>query len=58
MKSYFFCTCEVHVHSIVGLTSYLHIAGIHQPGELGGVGGGELPYMGYIGVCHCEEYGF
>ena len=60
MKSYFFGTCEVHVHSIVGLTSYLHIAGIHQPGEFGGVagGGGELPYMGYIGVCHCEGYGF
>ena len=27
--------------------------------ERGG-GGGEavLPYMGYIGMCHCEGYGF
>ena len=23
-----------------------------------GGGGGVLPYMGYIGVCHCEGYGF
>ena len=21
-------------------------------------GGGVLPYMGYIGMCHCEGYGF
>jgi len=21
-------------------------------------GGGALPYMGYIGMCHCEGYGF
>ena len=21
-------------------------------------GGGILPYMGYIGMCHCEGYGF
>ena len=21
-------------------------------------GGGVLPYMGYIGMCRCEEYGF
>ena len=27
----------------------------HRPG---GGGGGELPYMGYIGVCRCEGYGF
>ena len=20
--------------------------------------GGELPYMGYISMCHCEGYGF
>ena len=45
---------------MVGLTSYLHIASIHQLGEFGGVGGGggKLPYMGYIGVCLCEGYGF
>jgi len=24
----------------------------------GGGGGGGLPYMGYIGMCHCEGYGF
>ena len=24
----------------------------HTPGE------GVLPYMGYIGMCHCEGYGF
>ena len=22
------------------------------------VPGGVLPYMGYIGMCHCEGYGF
>ena len=27
-----------------------------QPG--GGGGGGVLPYMGYIGMCLCEGYGF
>ena len=21
-------------------------------------GGGELPYMGYMGMCRCEGYGF
>ena len=24
----------------------------------GGGGGGVLPYMGYIGMCCCEGYGF
>ena len=24
----------------------------------GGGGGGVLPYMGYIGMCRCEGYGF
>ena len=24
----------------------------------GGAGGVVLPYMGYIGMCHCEGYGF
>ena len=24
----------------------------------GGVGGGALPYMGHIGMCCCEGYGF
>ena len=24
----------------------------------GGGGGGGLPYMGYIGMCRCEGYGF
>ena len=30
------------------------------PGNLGGVGGwgGTLPYMGYIGMCRSEGYGF
>ena len=29
------------------------------PGYLGGVGGGgTLPYMGYIGMCRSEGYGF
>ena len=28
--------------------------GFCLPGE----GGGVLPYMGYIGMCHCEGYGF
>ena len=30
-----------------------------RPGRGGGGGGwGLLPYMGYIGMCRCEEYGF
>ena len=28
----------------------------YYPGEEGG--GGVLPYMGYIGMCRCEGYGF
>ena len=27
--------------------------GVHR-----GAGGGVLPYMGYIGICRCEGYGF
>jgi len=27
-----------------------------NPGR--GGGGGALPYMGYIGMCHCDGYGF
>ena len=27
-------------------------------GIIPGGGGGGLPYMGYIGMCHCEGYGF
>ena len=30
------------------------VDGFSTPGR----GGGELPYMGYIGMCHCEGYGF
>ena len=25
---------------------------------LRGRGGGVLPYMGYMGMCHCKGYGF
>ena len=28
------------------------------PGAGAGAGGGILPYMGYIGMCRCEGYGF
>ena len=31
-----------------------HLTSSTYPGE----GGGVLPYMGYIGMCHCEGYGF
>ena len=31
-----------------------HLTSSTYPGEEGGV----LPYMGYIGMCHCEGYGF
>ena len=34
---------------IIDIYSYL----VHIPG-----GGGVLPYMGYIGMCRCEGYGF
>ena len=27
-------------------------------GDGGEGGGGVLPYMSYIGMCHCEGYGF
>ena len=33
------------------------IASVETSKKMGG-GGGVLPYMGYIGVCHCEGYGF
>ena len=29
---------------------------MHRSSKPGG--GGLLPYMGYIGMCHCEGYGF
>ena len=32
--------------------------GLSPPGPRGGGGGGVLPYMGYIGICRCEGYGF
>ena len=28
------------------------------PDRPGGGGGGVLPYVGYIGMCRCEGYGF
>ena len=31
---------------------------ISSGGGGGGGGQGVLPYMGYIGMCHCEGYGF
>ena len=39
--------------SVVGLQKK---AGSLSPG--GGGGGGVMPYMGYIGMCRCEGYGF
>ena len=30
---------------------------VQLPGE-GRGGGGVLPYMGYVGMCRCEGYGF
>ena len=33
-------------------------ANSQPPACLGGGGGGILPYMGYIGMCRCEGYGF
>ena len=32
----------------------IEIEGIPKPGG----GGGVLPYMGHIVMCHCEGYGF
>ena len=37
--------------------STMATSGTEEGGCCGG-GGGGLPYMGYIGVCHCEGYGF
>ena len=38
----------------VNLLCIQHQSCIKPPGR----GGGVLPYMGYIGMCHCEGYGF
>ena len=35
---------------------FLRYNSCYSPG--GGGGGGVLPYMGYIGMCRCEGYGF
>ena len=40
------------LHVIKATTESLHF-GWSPPG-----GGGVLPYMGYIGMCRCEGYGF
>ena len=31
---------------------------VRRWGRPGGGGGGVRPYMGYIGMCRCEGYGF
>ena len=36
---------------------YLHLPNIEKSSP-GGEGGGVAPYIGYIGMCRCEEYGF
>ena len=46
--------------------SGLNLSGYYRSGGSVGVagaghrrrGGGVLPYMSYIGMCHCEGYGF
>ena len=40
----------------IQITFLLLERSILTPG--GGGGGGVLPYMGYIGMCRCEGYGF
>ena len=35
------------------LDIFVKVMRINAPG-----GGGVLPYMGYIGMCRCEGYGF
>ena len=44
------------------LISRGHISGTKkktfQNDEIKARGGGVLPYMGYIGICRCEGYGF
>ena len=37
--------------------NFAFISFFFYPGEVRG-GGGVLPYMGYVGMCRCEGYGF
>ena len=37
---------------------YLHLPNIEKSSPGGEGGGGVAPYIGYIGMCRCEEYGF
>ena len=45
-----------HVNVFKNETLYGQAGSLTYPGSL--PGGGVLPYMGYIGVCRCEGYGF
>ena len=49
------------LHPFRGLSGRCHAhfpdIAISTPAE-GGGGEGVLPYMGYIGMCRCEGYGF
>ena len=48
---------EAMVRHQKGLVSVLYY-GIFPPFTQKPRGGGVLPYMGYIGMCRCEGYGF
>ena len=48
-----FCLSSFTVNKLISLFLSL------SPGPGGGMGGGGvLPYMGHIGMCRCEGYGF
>ena len=44
--------------SVIILVVSMWVKGGNTPGGGGGGVGWVLPYMGYIGICCCEGYGF
>ena len=42
----------MHNQTLIDTQAKTALSGSRKPG------GGALPYMGYIGMCRCEGYGF
>ena len=56
----FACKCICSINVCVLNTTWLSSLSVTLTEARGGArgGGGVLPCMGYIGMCHCEGYGF